>query len=271
MPAVTVRFGCEFLSLRQDGDGVTARVQTSDGGSRRFAPPIWSAATAARARCARSSASSCPAKAICWRCARRCSVATNCSTACRSAMAARPRPPLSCRRRQGDVPDHAGFDQALDAAFRRRQRRGDESGVRKDRRRSGQIRDAVLRAVAAESAARRPLRQGPRLSRRRCGASGHSDRRARHEFRRRRRHRSVVEARRDARRLGRAGSAQILRGRAPPDRRAQCRRVALCHHRPAQMALDVAAEHPRGFAGRRRDAQESHAPSPTSSSARATR
>src|SRR5271170_8232809 len=30
LPAVTVRFGCEFLSLRQDGEGVTARVQ-SDG------------------------------------------------------------------------------------------------------------------------------------------------------------------------------------------------------------------------------------------------
>jgi 2-polyprenyl-6-methoxyphenol hydroxylase-like FAD-dependent oxidoreductase len=31
IPSVTVRFGCEFLSLRQDGDGVTARVRTSDG------------------------------------------------------------------------------------------------------------------------------------------------------------------------------------------------------------------------------------------------
>jgi FAD binding domain len=28
-----VRFGCEFLSLQQDGDGVTARVRTSDGGT----------------------------------------------------------------------------------------------------------------------------------------------------------------------------------------------------------------------------------------------
>jgi 2-polyprenyl-6-methoxyphenol hydroxylase-like FAD-dependent oxidoreductase len=33
IPAVTVRFGCEFLSLQQDGDGVTARVRTSDGGT----------------------------------------------------------------------------------------------------------------------------------------------------------------------------------------------------------------------------------------------
>jgi 2-polyprenyl-6-methoxyphenol hydroxylase-like FAD-dependent oxidoreductase len=31
MPAVTVRFGCEFLSLRQDSDGVTARVRTAGG------------------------------------------------------------------------------------------------------------------------------------------------------------------------------------------------------------------------------------------------
>jgi 2-polyprenyl-6-methoxyphenol hydroxylase-like FAD-dependent oxidoreductase len=33
IPAVTVRFGCEFLSLRQDDKGVTARVRTSDGGT----------------------------------------------------------------------------------------------------------------------------------------------------------------------------------------------------------------------------------------------
>ena len=51
-------------------------------------------------------------------------------------------------------------------------------------------------------AARRSLRRGPRLSRRRRGASRHSDRRARHEFRRRRRDRSVVEACRDARKAG---------------------------------------------------------------------
>jgi 2-polyprenyl-6-methoxyphenol hydroxylase-like FAD-dependent oxidoreductase len=33
IPAVTVRYGCEFLSLRQDGAGVTARVRTADGGT----------------------------------------------------------------------------------------------------------------------------------------------------------------------------------------------------------------------------------------------
>ncbi len=32
MPAVTVRFGCEFLSLRQDAAGVTAQVRRGDGG-----------------------------------------------------------------------------------------------------------------------------------------------------------------------------------------------------------------------------------------------
>jgi 2-polyprenyl-6-methoxyphenol hydroxylase-like FAD-dependent oxidoreductase len=31
IPTVTVRFGCEFLSLHQDRDGVTARVRGSDG------------------------------------------------------------------------------------------------------------------------------------------------------------------------------------------------------------------------------------------------
>jgi len=33
LPTVTVRYGCEFLSLRQDGGGVTARVQSLDGGA----------------------------------------------------------------------------------------------------------------------------------------------------------------------------------------------------------------------------------------------
>jgi 2-polyprenyl-6-methoxyphenol hydroxylase-like FAD-dependent oxidoreductase len=31
IPAISVRFGCEFLSLRQDQEGVTARVRKSDG------------------------------------------------------------------------------------------------------------------------------------------------------------------------------------------------------------------------------------------------
>jgi len=31
IPAITVCFGCEFLALQQDGDGVTARVRGSDG------------------------------------------------------------------------------------------------------------------------------------------------------------------------------------------------------------------------------------------------
>jgi 2-polyprenyl-6-methoxyphenol hydroxylase-like FAD-dependent oxidoreductase len=31
IPAITVRFGCEFLSLQQDGDGVTAHVRTTGG------------------------------------------------------------------------------------------------------------------------------------------------------------------------------------------------------------------------------------------------
>jgi 2-polyprenyl-6-methoxyphenol hydroxylase-like FAD-dependent oxidoreductase len=31
IPAITVRFGCEFLALQQDGEGVTARLRGSDG------------------------------------------------------------------------------------------------------------------------------------------------------------------------------------------------------------------------------------------------
>jgi 2-polyprenyl-6-methoxyphenol hydroxylase-like FAD-dependent oxidoreductase len=32
LPSVTMRFGCEFLSLQQDGEGVTVRVRRADGG-----------------------------------------------------------------------------------------------------------------------------------------------------------------------------------------------------------------------------------------------
>src|SRR5271168_4238934 len=32
IPSLSVRFGCEFLSLRQDREGVTAKVRTADGG-----------------------------------------------------------------------------------------------------------------------------------------------------------------------------------------------------------------------------------------------
>ena len=84
LPTVTVRFGCEFLSLRQDGAGRHRARPDAVAARRTSAPPIWSAATAAPARCAASSASRFPAKAICWGCARRCSAATSCSTACRS-------------------------------------------------------------------------------------------------------------------------------------------------------------------------------------------
>ena len=79
------------------------------------AAPIWSAATAARARCAGSLASGCAAKPTCCGFVRRSTAAMSCSTAFRSATA-RARPPLSCGRGEGELPDHAGLDQALDPA-----------------------------------------------------------------------------------------------------------------------------------------------------------
>ena len=85
LPSVDVRYGCEFLSFGQDGDGVRARVKRArhDVGTQRA--NISSAATAARAVCAASSASSCKAKPICCNCGRRCIAATICSSASRSA------------------------------------------------------------------------------------------------------------------------------------------------------------------------------------------
>ena len=205
LPAVTVRYGCEFLSLRQDGEGVTARVQTAGGGTQeiRAAYLVGCDGGASPVRSELGIALSGEGNLLGLR-----QALFRCDE-------------LFDRMPIGNGPGHGRHyhvaddkstflimqdsDQALDAAFRRRHRRRDEGGVRASRRRSGEIRDAVLRAVAAESAARRPLRQGSGVSCRRCRASRHPDRRARHEFRRRRRRRSVVEACRDAGRLGRPG------------------------------------------------------------------
>ena len=277
IPAIDVRFGCEFVSLKQDGDGVTAQVKTTNGRTEeiraKYLVGCDGGASAVRKELGielSGEGNLLGLRQALFKCDELFD-RLPLSNGAGKGQVPRQRPPLSCRRRQGDVPDHAGFDQALDAAFGGRHRRRDEGAVRAHHRRSGQIRDAVMRAVAAESPARGPLRRGPRLHRRRCGASGHSDRRARHEFRRRRRDRSRLEARGDAQGLGRAGAARILRGRAPPDRRPQCRRLALCHHRPAQMARHVAGKYPRQFAGRRARRERSLPPSPMSSSARATR
>ena len=72
-------------------------------------------------------------------------------------------------------------------------------------------------------------------------------------------------------RLGRSESPQILRNRAPPDRRAQRRCIALRDDRAPQMAFHVAPEHPRRYAGRRSRHAGTSALSPTSNNARATR
>ena len=53
--------------------------------------------------------------------------------------------PLSHRRRPGDVPDHAGLHEALDAARRRGELAGHGRAVRADRRRAGALRDALRR------------------------------------------------------------------------------------------------------------------------------
>ena len=88
IPAVTVRFGCEFLSLQQDGNGVTARVRSSDGGmqdyprrlSRRLRRRHQPGAQGARHQAERRRQSA-------WACARRFTIAKSCSSGCRSATA----------------------------------------------------------------------------------------------------------------------------------------------------------------------------------------
>ena len=99
MPAIAVRFGHEFLSFAQDADGVTATVRTSPASRPRSDGDIWSAATAAPARCASSSASRSKAKATCCSSARRCSAATSSTSASRSARAGTITSPTTARRR----------------------------------------------------------------------------------------------------------------------------------------------------------------------------
>ena len=81
LPSVTVRYGCEFLSFEQDArfrhrHGERARQDVEN-----HARNIWSAATAAPARCASSSTSNCPARATSSSSARRCTAATICLSA----------------------------------------------------------------------------------------------------------------------------------------------------------------------------------------------
>ncbi len=163
------------------------------------------------------------------------------------------------------------FDQAFHPAFGGRERRRHGGDVREDRRHAGEIRDALCRAMAAEPAARRPLRRRPRVPRRRCRASGDPDRRARHEYRRRRRDRSRPGS---WRRRCRAGAGPTC---CRPTR-SSAGRSASATWRPRAMRRRAGANGAR-CGGRtsatiRRRARR-RAPtwcaSPTSSSARATR
>ena len=150
-----------------------------------------------------SSTSSCRAKPTCCSCGRRCIAATTCSTASRSAKGGTITSPMRTTRFLivQDSTRHFTLHSVVDSDDDMK------THVRADRRDAGEIRDAVVRAVAAEPAAGRQLRAGARVPCGRCRASGHPDRRARHEQRRRRRHRPVVEARCDAAGMGRAGTA----------------------------------------------------------------
>ena len=142
---------------------------------------------------------------------------------------------------------------------------------RADHRHAAEVRHALCRRMEAEPAAGGTLRRGPRVPGRRRRASRDPDRRARHEQRRRRRHRSLLEARRHAARLGRAESAAVLHGRAPPGRRAAtCRRRAS----PRSGGASGARCGGRTSATTRRRAPRrapSSCASPTSSSASRTR
>ena len=109
MPGVTVRFGCEFLSLQQDQGGVTATVKSRGGDD---ADPRRLSGRLRRRRepgapCARHQAArgrqqpgAAPGAVSLRRVVR--------APPCRQRSG--PGPPLSCGRRQGHAVDHAGLD-----------------------------------------------------------------------------------------------------------------------------------------------------------------
>ena len=182
MPGVTVRFGCEFVSLRQDPQGVTATVKSHGGTEQiRAAYLVGCDGGASPVRHAvgiklRGEGNSLALRQALFRC----------DTLFEQI-------PIGNGPGQGrhyHVADDKAtqlimqdFDPALDPAFDRGFGRGDEGAVREDGRDPGRLRDAVLQSVAAEPAARRALPGRPGAARRRCRAPGHSDRRARHELR----------------------------------------------------------------------------------------
>ena len=84
--------------------------------------------------------------------------------------------------------------------------------------------------LAPAQPGRRTLRRGPRSARRRCGTPIVADRRARHEFRRRRRGRSRLEARR---RVSKAGAVRVWSKATMPNAGRSAR--ATCAWRPASI------------------------------------
>ena len=115
LPSVTMRYGCAFLSLEQDGEGVTATVRNRDGSTARLRSAYLVGCDGGASPVRKELGIKLRGKGTSCSSVRRSFTARTCSTKSRSARA-RPRPPLPCRRRAGDLSHHAGFDRALDSA-----------------------------------------------------------------------------------------------------------------------------------------------------------
>ena len=241
LPSVTVRYGTEFLEFtehRGSGHGAGSRRR------RRYRDIDRALSRRLRRRrqprSASSSASASPAKAICSNCGRRSIAATSSTSASRSARAATIMSPI-----------HHTFLIVQDST-----RHFTLHGVvEQDSDMVALFKETIAMPLPFETIHFGRWRQNllvadsygteARVSRRRRRASRHPDRRPRHEHRLRRCHRSLVEARGDARRLGRAEPARSygIERRQVGERNVAAARFA--SQGPAQMARHVAAEHPR--------------------------
>ena len=228
LPAARVELGTEVVGVENGPDGVGAELRDAAGGERAWSTPATSSRPTARTarsapRARHRDARAGPPRHRSRRCsARRCGSS---SATHRYGLYAITHPEAEGHLPAGGPgrplavrclwePDGAP-PRTREAMARAAHRAAPAAGLEPRIERIGAF------SFAAQLADR--FRQGERVPRRRRGAPGDAAGRHRDEHRHPRRLRPRLEARLGPARLGRAGAARLLRGRAPPGGRAQRR------------------------------------------------